>query len=98
MKIEDFEINIKTYNRKKGFVIINLLVLGELEIRGFRARYTTTKNSPSYPVWVISPPAVPIKSKFFWIVRIKNSSLWQQLQGRIKEEAINYTNKSNLTL
>lgn len=93
MNIEDFEIKIKKYDREKNVVIVNLLVCGELEIRGYRVRYTTTRFSPNYPVWIASPPSVKGRNKTsFWIVRLKNPALWQKLEKKLIEEAGNYTN------
>jgi hypothetical protein len=94
MNIEDFEIKIKKYDRDKNVVIANILVCGELEIRGFRVSFTTTKSSPHYPVWIASPPSIRARNKsFFWIVRLTSAALWQQLQNKLVEEARSYANK-----
>ncbi|MCL6096285.1 MAG: hypothetical protein M1444_01180 [Patescibacteria group bacterium] len=95
MEIEDFEILIKKYDKEKNFVILNLLIKDELEVRGFICRYTTTKNSPMYPVWIVSPPSVKGRGKhFFWIINLKNPALWQKLQEKMIEMAKDYTDKS----
>ncbi len=84
MDIDDFEIKIKTYQRAKNVVIVNIVVKDSIEIRGFVVRFTITKYSPSYPVWIVSPPSVRGRNKaYFWIVKFKDSALWQQLEERI---------------
>lgn len=92
MNIEDFDIKIKKYNREKNVVIVNLLVLGELEMRGFIVRYTPTKHSSS-PVWIVSPPSIKMRNKvYFWIVQLKNPTLWEKLQKEMIRLAKEYTN------
>jgi len=84
MDINDIDIEIKKYDKEKNFVISNLTILGILELRGFVARYTTTKHSPNTPVWVVSPPAIKGKGgTYFWTVRFKDSSLWQKVKEKI---------------
>lgn len=93
MKIEDIQIKIKKYDKEKNFVLVNLLICGVLELRGFVIRYTTTKKSPNSPVWLVNPPSVVGRNKkFFWIVRFTDSELWGRLKNRIIDEAKNYTN------
>ena len=93
MNIDDIEIKIKTYDREKNFVIVNLNIHEVIEIRGFTVRYMTTKHSPTYPVWIVTPPSVRGRNKmFFHIVRVKDSALWQKLEKRIIEMAKEYTN------
>lgn len=93
MNVDDIEIKIKSYDRIKNLVIVNLNIYEVIEIRGFTVRYTTTKHSPTYPVWMVTPPSVRGRNKmFFHIVRIKDSALWQQLEKRIIEMAKEYTN------
>jgi hypothetical protein len=95
MEIEDFEVIIKKYDKEKNVVLMNLLIKGELEIRGFVCRYTITKKSPLYPVWVISPPALKGRGgHYFWIANLKNPALWQKLQEKMTEMAKDYTNKT----
>lgn len=93
MNIDDIEIKIKSYDRKKNFVIVNLTILDVFEIRGFTVRYLTTKHSPTYPVWIVTPPSVKGRNKmFFHVIRVLDSALWQQLEKRIIEMAKEYTN------
>ncbi|MBI4100798.1 hypothetical protein HY439_03630 [Candidatus Microgenomates bacterium] len=93
MNIEDFEIKIKKYDREKNCVIANVVVLGELELRGFVVRYTTTKYSTTYPVWIVSPPSVKGRNNnYFWVIKLKNDLLWQQLSKKLIEEANQYAN------
>jgi hypothetical protein len=95
MELEDFEIIIKKYDKEKNVVLINLLIKEIMEIRGFVCRYTTTKNSPMYPVWVVSPPSLRGRGgHYFWIVNLKNPALWQKLQEKMIELAKDYTNKT----
>ena len=78
MNIEDFDIKIKKYDRENNFVIVNLVILKEFEIRGYVARFTKTKYSDS-PIWLVSPPTKFIgKGKYkkaFWIAELKNTTL-----------------------
>lgn len=93
MDIDNFKIEIKKYDEQKHFVIVNVIVLDTIELRGFTVRYTTTKYSHGYPVWLVSPPTRMDRNKIpFWIVRILDSTLWQQLQRAIIKEAEKYTN------
>jgi hypothetical protein len=93
MNIEDFEIKIKKYDREKNFVIANVVILGELELRGFVIRYTETKYTSGRAVWVVSPPSVKgRKSNYFWVVKLKNNLLWQQLRERLVDKANEYAN------
>lgn len=90
--IDDIEIKIKKYDREKNIVIANLVILEEVEIRGFILRYTTTRHSPINPVWLVTPPSIRGRNKmYFWIVRFRDSALWQQIQKRFVEEARAYT-------
>ena len=92
LHIEDFEIKIKKYDRDKNQVIVNLIVCEELEIRGFIVRYTSTKYSTS-PIWIVSPPSVKGRNRFyFWIVNLKNPTLWESLQKEIINLVKEYTN------
>ena len=92
MNIEDIEIKIKKYDREKQVVIVYILLFGQLEIRGFRARFGRTKYSPNASVWIVSPPAVKTKNKYFWIVEFKDSNLWKELEKRIIKDVRSYTN------
>ncbi len=93
MNIDDIEIKIKTYNRTKNLVILNLILFDQLELRGFTVRYTETKYSPLHPVWIVTPPSVRGRNKaWFHIVRFKDSALWQQLQKRIIDAASEQAN------
>lgn len=94
MNIDDIEIKIKKYDREKQFVIVYLLLFNQLEIRGFRARFGTTKYSLVYPVWIVSPPAVRIGKNYFWITEFKDTDLWQELEKRIIEKVKAYTNSN----
>lgn len=95
MDIEDFEIKIKKYDRAKNTVIVNVVVLEVIELRGFTVRYTPTKHSTT-PIWLVTPPSIKTSrhKPYFWIVRIKDSALWQQLQERIVDYTKEYTNNS----
>ena len=94
MDIEDIEIHIKKYDPKSNVVIANAVVSGVIEIRGFMARYTTTKGSPHNPVWVVGPPSVKGRNgKYFCVVRIRDSNLWLRLQKMIVDKAREYTNQ-----
>ena len=93
INIDDIEIKIKTYDRKKNQVILNLMLFDQLQIRGFIVRYTTTKFSLITPVWVVTPPSVRGRNKaWFHIVRFTDSALWEQLQKRIIEAANEHAN------
>lgn len=92
MDIDNLEVQIKKYDRKKNYVIANVIVCGVLEIRGYVARYTPTKYSTN-PVFIVSPPTVPTRSKKrFWVVRLKDSALWEQLKEKIIEKAREHAN------
>jgi len=92
MNIQDFDIKIKKYDKKKNLVIVNVLVQGEIEIRGFTVRYTTTKYSPSIPIWLASPPCIKGRLRtYFWIVEFKDPALWQLLEQKIITSAKEYT-------
>lgn len=92
MNIDDFYIKVKKYDKKTNSVILNVTVCDILEVRGFRVTYTTTKHSPLHPVWIANPPATRGRNKqFFWIVRITDSALWQQLEKKLIEVAEDYT-------
>lgn len=93
MNIDDIEIKIKKYDRKKNLVIVNLTLLDTVEMRGFTVKYTTTKHSPISPVWLVTPPSVRGRNKmYFWIVRFRDSALWGKLEKKIIEMAKEYTN------
>lgn len=93
LTVDNIEIKIKTYDRKKNQVILNLIILDQLQIRGFIVRYTTTKFSPIYPIWVVTPPSVKGRNKaWFHIVRFTDSALWQQLQKAIVDAANEHAN------
>lgn len=93
MTIEDIEIKIKKYDREKNLVIVNIIIEKALEIRGFTVRYTTTKRSPTTPVWIVNPPAVKGRNKtYFWVVRFLESDFWQRLQEEITRQAREYAN------
>lgn len=91
MNIDDFEIKVKKYDREKQVVILNILVSGVFEVRGFRARYGRTKYSPNSSVWIVSPPAIRIGKNYFWIVELQDNDLWQRLSERMIEAAKEYT-------
>lgn len=93
MDIEDFEIKVKKYDTVKSVVYVNVTVYGVLEIRGYVVRYTTTKYSHGSSVWMVSPPAIKGKNRrYFWIVELKDTELWKQLQELIISKAKDYTN------
>lgn len=93
MNINDFEIKIKKYDEKRQVVFVNVIICGELETRGWVVRYTKTIYSVDNPVWIANPPSVRGRNKkIFWIVYLKNSTLWQLLQKKITDKAIEYTN------
>ncbi len=93
LTIDDIEIKIKTYDRKKNQVILNLTLFDQVQIRGFTVRYTTTKYSSINPVWVVTPPSVRGRNKtWFHIVRFTDSALWEQLQKRIINTANEHAN------
>ncbi len=93
MTLDDIEIKIKKYDKKKNVVIVNLVVLGEIEMRGFVVRYVCTKDSPRAPVWVVSPPSVVGRNKkYFWIVKFLDSALWQRLKEAIADVAREHAN------
>lgn len=88
MNIDNIEIKIKKWDKtnEKNQVIVNLNILECLEIRGYIVRYITTKNSPIYPVWIVSPPSKKVKNKFwFHIVRFTDSRLWEKVEKKIVE-------------
>lgn len=92
MKIEDFEIKIRKYDQKKNLVYANVVVLGEIELRGFRAKFGETKYSIGIPIWFAKPPSVTGKNKkTFYIVYFKNPTLWQLLEKKIIDAAKEYT-------
>ena len=97
MNIEDIEIKIKKYDRTKNYVLVNLLLFKELEIRGYVVRFTKTKNTTT-PIWLVTPPSVPIGRgkyrKYFWITEFKDADFWEKLQQRIIHLAISHTNLS----
>jgi len=91
MDINDIEIKIVKCDREKEVFIINLTFFNQLVVRGYRARYKTTKYSPDLPVWLISPPSVVGKGKkFFWIARIIDNDLWLRIQEKMIKEVENY--------
>lgn len=91
MNINDFEIKIKKFDREKNVVYVNLLVCSELEIRGLVIRFTETKYS-QLPIWIVNPPSVKGRNKKpFWIVYLKNPTLWQLLEKKIIDEVKEYT-------
>lgn len=90
MNIEDFEINIKKYDREKNHVIVNLLIKKIIEIRGFIVRYTPTKYSKT-SIWIVTPTSVKKGKFFFHVVRIKDHALWAKLEQKIINAAIEYT-------
>ena len=93
MKIDDFEILVKKYDKEKNVVILNALYLKMLEIRGFTVRYTTTKYSPISPVWLVNPPSIKSRGgHYFWVIRFKDSSLWQKLEEKLKQAARDHAN------
>lgn len=91
MNIDDFEITVKKYDREKQVVILNILVSGVLEVRGFRARYGRTKYSQDRSVWIVSPPAIRIGKNYFWIFELQDNEMWQQLSERMIQAAREYT-------
>lgn len=92
MNLEDIEIKIKKYDRKKNLVIVNLIIEEVLEIRGFTVRYTTTRRS-AIPIWIVNPPSVIGRNKtYFWITRFLDSDFWQRLQEEIIRQAREYAN------
>jgi len=92
MQIEDFEIKIKKFDREKNVVYVNLIICGELETRGWVVRYTTTKYSTNSAVWIVNPPSAKGRNKkTFWIVYLKNPSLWNLLQKKVIDEVKDYT-------
>jgi hypothetical protein len=92
MKIDDFEIIVKKYDKEKSCVIVNLLVFKVLEIRGFTVRCLTTKSSPTIPVYMVCPPSVKAGKGWFWIVKFSDTALWQQLKEWMKCEAKKHVN------
>lgn len=93
MNINDFEIKIKKYDEKKGVAYVNVIVHQELELRGFVARYGETRYSQSNPIWFVKPPSVVGRNKkSFYIVYLKNPTLWQLLEKKIIDSAKEYTN------
>jgi hypothetical protein len=95
MTIEDFRIKIKKYDRINQVVISNVIVCDIIEIRGFVTRYAELKKSPYASQWIVSPPSVRMKgksNKYFWIVNILDPELWHQLQEKIVQAVIDYTN------
>ena len=93
MNIEDFEIKIKKYDEKKKVVYVNIIVHQELELRGFVARFCETKYSNGIPIWFVKPPSVKGRNnKSFYIVYLKNPTLWQLLEKKITDSAKEYTN------
>ena len=92
MNIEDFEIKIKKYDREKNVVIVHLLILKIIEIRGFIVRYALTRYSHGSPVWIVSPPSVRIGKFYFWQFRCINLDLWKEIEKKMIELAIEYTN------
>lgn len=96
MELGDFEIKIKKYNSDKNLVIVNLIVCQELEIRGFTVRYIETKYSHGLPVWIVTPPSIKSRNKFFHIARLKNIELWQTLKQKIIEVTNEYVKKINI--
>lgn len=91
MNIKDFEIKIKKFDREKNVVYVNLIICGELEIRGWVIRYTETKYS-KLPIWIVNPPSVRGRNKkTFWIAHLKNPELWHILEKQIINEVKNYT-------
>jgi len=92
MNIEDFEIKIKKFDEKKSVVYVNVIIHQELELRGFVARYGETKYSHSVPIWFVKPPSVLGRNKkSFYIVYLKNPTLWQLLEKKIIDSAKEYT-------
>lgn len=95
MNIDDFRIKIKKYDQPKQMVISNVIVSEIIELRGFITRYVELKNTPHIPQWIVSPPSVKIKgksNKYFWMVNILDPDLWHQLQEKIVQAVIEYTN------
>lgn len=87
INIDDFKIIVKKYDKGNNFVILNLLICGVIEVRGFRVRYTPTKHSIN-PIWIVSPPSVKGRGGlYFWIFQLKNTILWQKLESRMIKEA-----------
>lgn len=96
MEIDNIEIKIQKYDRFKQQVIVNLFFFHELEVRGYVARFTTTKYSPDYPVWIVSPPSVRQRNKkYFHVVRLENRELWKILQEKIVSAVKEYTEREN---
>jgi hypothetical protein len=91
MNIDDFEIKIKKFDREKNYVIVHLTILSTFEIRGFLVRYTTTKYSNGRAVWIVSPPSQKMGKVYFHIARCKDLDLWKELEKRIIEKAVEYT-------
>ncbi len=92
MLIDDIEIKIKKYDREKNFAIVNLTLLETVEIRGFITRYTETKYSRYKPVWIVNPPSKKTGKSWFHIIRFKDIELWKELEQRIIDKVIAYTN------
>ncbi len=92
MNIEDFKIKIKKYDEKKSVVYVNVIAFDELEMRGFVAKYGETRYSQGIAIWFVKPPSVKGRNnKSFYIVYLKNPTLWQQLQKKIIDAAKEYT-------
>ena len=92
LEIDDIEIKIKKYDRDKNIVILNLLICGQLEIRGYTVRFTETRYSRSKPIWLVTPPSTRTKRNvWFHVVRFKDTALWQQVREQIEQVVIDYT-------
>lgn len=94
MNIDDIDVKAKKYDREKQFVILNILVYGILEVRGFRARFGTTRRSSGSSVWIVSPPAVRVGKNYFWVFEMKDLELWKELEKKIIYAAQEYTDRS----
>lgn len=85
MKIEDFGVEIKKVNKKKKTVILNVILQGVLEIRGWTARPSTFSKNNGLKWWV-SPPCKQGKNgQWYWWVNFSDLGLWKELEALIND-------------
>lgn len=94
MNIEDFEIKFKKYESEESTVIVNIIICGLIEIRGYRAKFGYTTTSKYREIWFVSPPSVETKKRkktYFHVIRINDLEFWKQLESRIIDIAKEHT-------
>src|SRR3989338_3127147 len=98
LTINDFDVEVKKWDRDKNVVIVNVKICGVVEIRGFQVRFATSRFTQRSE-WLVSPPSLPLKKRgrkttYFWVTEIKNKDLWDQLKKKIINTVDVYTRSS----